>query len=384
MLAHLVTSFATLPDPRCAGRTRHRFLDMLVIAVCAVVAGAETWVDIANYGRMKHVWLASFLEVAHGIPSHDTFRRVFSLVDPQGFERCFRQWAATVGPPLPREVVAVDGKTVRRSFDKGRGQGPLHVVSAFATQQGLSLGQTAVSGKAQELSAIPALLGSLCLAGTIVTLDALGCQQAIARQILAQQADYVLALKGNQGTRHRAVVAYCQATCFDRWATQKADYDALDRSHGRLVRRRAWVLPVTDELLAALLPWPGLRAIIAIETIRQVRHQPGTHAEIRYYLTSCPDAPAVLIQAVRRHWVIENSLHWVLDVVFREDEARSRDRVATRSFAVLRKLAFNLLQQDKSPNSLRTRRQNAGWNDDYMAQLLTGSRQRSQLAQFEF
>lgn len=380
MLNQLLTSFATLPDPRCPGRTRHRLLDLLVIAVCAVMAGAETWVDIAHYGQLKQAWLATFLDLPSGIPSHDTFRRVFSLLDPQQVEQCFRQWMATVAPPLPREVVAVDGKTIRRSFDRARAQGPLHVVSAFATAQGLSLGQVAVTGKGQELAAIPVLLSSLHLANTIVTLDALGCQQAIARQLLAQQADYILALKGNQGRSYRAVKAHCHACCVERWAEYPADYDAFDRRHGRWVRRRAWVLPV-GEHLAGLRTWPGLRAIIVVETIRSVQHQPGTRAEWRYYLTSCPDAPAVLIQAIRRHWAIENSLHWVLDVVFREDEARSRDRVATRNFAVLRKLAFNLLQQGKhQPGSLRTRRRNAGWNDTYLARLLTCARETNRVA----
>ena len=191
------------------------------------------------------------------------------------------------------------------------------------------------------MTAIPVLLSSLALANTSVTVDALGGQRAIARQLLAQQADYIFARKGNQGRSYRAVKTYCQGSCVERWAEYPADYDAFDRRHGRWVRRRAWVLPLGEEL-AGLRTWPGLRAIIAVETIRQVQHQPGTRAEWRYYLTSCPDAPAVLIQAIRRHWAIENSLHWVLDVVFREDEARSRDRVATRHFAVLRKLAFTL------------------------------------------
>ena len=348
---------------------------MLVIAVCAVVAGAETWVDIAYYGQLKQSWLATFLDLPGGIPSHDTFRRVFSLLDPQQVEQCFRHWMATAAPPLPREVVAVDGKTIRRSFDHRRAQGPLHVVSAFATEQGLSLGQVAVTGKGQELAAIPVLLSNLQLVNTIVTLDALGCQQAIARQLLAQQADYILALKGNQGRYYRAVKAYCQACCVERWVQHPADYDAFDHRHGRRVRRRAWVLPLGQDL-AGLRAWPGLQAIIVVETIRQVHYQPGTRAEWRYYLTSCTDAPTVLIQAIRRHWAIENSLHWVLDVVFREDEARSRDQVATRNFALLRKLAFNLLQQGKhQPGSLRTRRRNAGWNDSYMTQLLTCARQ---------
>lgn len=375
MFSQLLTSFATLPDPRCAGRTRHRLRDVLVLAVCAVVAGAETWVDIAHYGQLKQAWLATFLDLPNGIPSHDTFRRVFSLLDPQLLEQCFRQWMATTAPPRPREVVAIDGKTVRRSFDRGRAQGPLHVVSAFSTEQGLSLGQVGVLGKGQELAAIPVLISGLQLANTIVTVDALGCQRAIAQQLLAQQADYIFALKGNQGHYYRAVKTYCQRSCVERWTEYPADYDAFDRRHGRWVRRRAWVLPLGDEV-AALRTWPGLRAVIAVETIRQVQHQPGTHVEWRYYLTSCPDAPAVLIQAIRRHWAIENSLHWVLDVVFREDEARSRDRVATRNFAVLRKLAFNLLQQGKhQPGSLRARRRNAGWNDTYMTQLLTCARQ---------
>ena len=266
MLSQLLTSFAALPDPRCPGRTRHRLLDLLVIAVCAVVAGAETWVDIAHYGQLKQAWLATFLDLPGGIPSHDTFRGVFSLLDPQQVEQCFRHWMATVAPPLPREVVAVDGKTIRRSFDRARAQGPLHVVSAFATAQGLSLGQVAVTGKGQELAAIPVLLSSLQLANTIVTLDALGCQQAIARQLLAQQADYILALKGNQGRYHRAVKAYCHSCCVERWAEYPADYDAFDRRHGRWVRRRAWVLPL-GQALAGLRAWPGLRALIVVETI---------------------------------------------------------------------------------------------------------------------
>lgn len=383
MLSQLLASFATLPDPRCPGRTRHRLLDLLVIAVCAVIAGAETWVDIAHYGQLKQAWLATFLDLSGGIPSHDTFRRVFSLLDPQQVEQCFRQWMAAVAPPLPREVVAVDGKTIRRSFDRGRAQGPLHVVSAFATAQGLSLGQVAVTSKGQELAAIPVLLSSLQLANTIVTLDALGCQQAIARQLLAQQADYILALKGNQGCYHRAVKAYCHACCIDRWEEHPADYDAFDRHHGRWVRRRAWVLPL-DQELAGLRAWPGLRAIIVVETIRSVQHQPGTRAEWRYSLTSCLDAPAVPIQAIRRHWAIENSLHWVLDVVFREDEARSRERVATRNFAVLRKLAFNLLQQGKhQPGSLRTQRRKAGWSDNYLARLLSCARENNRAAASE-
>ena len=195
--------------------------------------------DIAHYGQVKQAWLSTFLELPGGVPSPDTFRRVLSRLDPQVLEQCFRQWMATPAPPLPREVVAIDGKTVRRSFDRGRAQGPPHVVSAFATGQGRGLGPVGVIGKGQELAAIPVLIRGLQLANTVVTVDALGCQRAIARQLLAQQADHIFALKGNQGRCCRAVKTYCQGSCVDRWAEHPADYDAFDRRHGRWVRRRA-------------------------------------------------------------------------------------------------------------------------------------------------
>jgi predicted transposase YbfD/YdcC len=377
MVDGIVESFSALSDPRRPGRVQHKLLDILVIAVSAVIAGAETWTDMANYGVMKKDWLATFLDLKDGIPSHDTFRRVFTLINPSNFEQCFYRWVAGYMEALDREVIAIDGKTVRRSFDKGNQQGPLHIVSAFATEQGLSLGQLAVNGKSNEITAIPELLDSLSLAGNIVTLDAMGCQRAIAQKILDQQADYILALKGNQGNRHKAVVNYCAAACLSRSAPLKPFYDAFDETHGRLVRRRAWVCPEASEL-DALRDWPGIRNVLAIETIRSVAHSYETQAEIRYYLTSCDDAPEVLIQAVRRHWAIENSLHWVLDVTFREDDSRSRDKVATRSFALLRKMALNIVRQDKSNKfSLRGRRQNAGWNNNYMAHLLFGCAKKS-------
>lgn len=347
-----------------------------------MVAGAETWVDIAHYGQLKQAWLTTFLDLPGGIPSHDTFRRVFSLLDPQQVEQCFRQWMATVAPPLPREVVAVDGKTIRRSFDCGRAQGPLHVVSAFATAQGLSLGQVAVTGKGQELAAIPVLLNSLHLTNTIVTLDALGCQQAIARQLLAQQADYILALKGNQGRYHRAIKAYAHACCVDRWAEYSVNHDAFDRRHGRWVRRRAWVLLLGLEL-AGLRAWPGLRAVIVVETIRSVQYQQGTRAEWRYYLTSCRDAPAVLMQAIRRHWAIENSLHWY----WMWSSAKTRPAVVTGSppAILLCYASWSSIfcsREGTSPAAYGPAR-NAGWNDDYLAQPLTYAREHNRVAASE-
>jgi|GWRWMinimDraft_5_1066013.scaffolds.fasta_scaffold15376_1 predicted transposase YbfD/YdcC len=374
MLNGLLDSFSNFPDPRCVGRTRHSFVDTLVIAVCAVIAGAESWVDIADYGHAKEDWLRSFLSLPGGIPSHDTFRRVFSILDPVTFESHFYQWVAGCHAPLDREVIAIDGKTVRGSFDRAAQRGPLHLVSAFATEQGLSLGQLAVDGKSNEITAIPELLACLSLEGNIVTMDAMGCQRAIAQQIIDQKADYILALKGNQKKRHQAVVNYCQRNCLAPGSPRKPDYDAFDESHGRLVRRRGWVYPVNDEL-AQLHDWPGIRNIVMIESIRNVSGSHETSTELRYYLSSCADSPTVQIAAVRKHWAIENSLHWVLDVTFREDDSQIRDQVATRTFALLRKMALNIVRRDtRSKASLRGRRKSAGWSNEYMTHLLFGDK----------
>ena len=368
----LVEHFSALEDPRCAGKVEHRLIDILVIAVCAVIACAESWDDIALYGRNKLGWLQSFLTLANGIPSHDTFRRVFMLIDPGAFEACFTAWAQSFVKAFDREVVAIDGKTVRRSFDRGRAQGPLHLVSAWASGQGLALGQRAVDGKSNEITAIPALLKTLSLKNSIVTLDAMGCQKTIAGRILERGADYLLVLKANHGKAFLAVQECCEQHCFARGATAKAVFDAFDDSHGRVVRRRVFVCPQAASL-EALRTWPGLHTVLAVETIRSVNGSGKLEAEIRYFLSSCRDDPTVLIQAIRRHWTIENGLHWVLDVTFREDDSRVRDRIAARNLAILRKIAINLISRGRTARiSMRARRKQAAWNDDYMLSLLAG------------
>jgi predicted transposase YbfD/YdcC len=368
----LVEHFSALEDPRCSGKVDHRLIDILVIAVCAVIACAESWDDIALYGRNKLGWLRSFLTLANGIPSHDTFRRVFMLIDPDAFEACFSAWAQSFAEAFDREVVAIDGKTVRRSFDRGRAQGPLHLVSAWASEQGLALGQREVDGKSNEITAIPALLETLSLKNCIVTLDAMGCQKTIADRILERDADYLLVLKANHSKTFRAVKECCERHCFARDATGKPVFDAFDDSHGRLVRRRVFVCPEAADL-KALDTWSGLRTVLAVETIRGVNGSGKVEAEIRYFLSSCRDDPTVLVQAIRRHWTIENGLHWVLDVTFREDDSRVRDRTAARNLAILRKIAINLMGRDRTPRiSMRARRKQAAWNDDYMLSLLAG------------
>jgi predicted transposase YbfD/YdcC len=370
-IENLAQYFGAIEDPRCSGKVGHRLLDILVIAVCAVVACAESWCDIALYGRSKLAWLKTFLELANGIPSHDTFRRVFMLIDPDAFEAGFTAWTGSLVAGFEREVVAIDGKTLRRSFDHGREQSPLHLVSAWASAQGLVLGQRCVDGKSNEITAIPALLDQLALQNSIVTLDAMGCQTVIAERILARGGDYLLTLKGNHPLAHTAVVEHFDQHCFGRDASARADCDAFDDTHGRLVRRR--VFASTDAAaLEALSGWPGLHTVLAVEAIRSVNGVPKVESEIRYFLSSCRDDPAILGQAIRSHWAIENALHWVLDVTFREDDSRVRDQRAARNFAVLRKIALNLVGRDRSAKaSVRAKRKKAAWNDRYMLQLLT-------------
>ncbi len=370
-IENLAQYFRTIEDPRCSGKVEHRLRDILVIAVCAVIACADSWDDIALYGRSKLAWLRTFLELPNGIPSHDTFRRVFMLIDPDAFETGFTAWVGSLLSGFEREVVAIDGKTVRRSFDRGREQSPLHVVSAWASEQGLVLGQRSVDGKSNEITAVPELLDQLALQNSIVTLDAMGCQTAIAENILARGGDYLLALKGNHKLAHAAVVEHFDQHCFARGAPGRADCDAFDDTHSRLVRRR--VFASTDAaVLDALSGWPGLRTVLAVESIRSLNSAPTkVGSEIRYFLSSCPDSPAVLGQAIRSHWSVENALHWVLDVTFREDDSRVRDRTAARNLALLRKIALNIVGQDKTTKaSLRGKRKKAAWNDAYMLKLL--------------
>ncbi len=294
------------------------------------------------------------------------------LIDPDAFEAGFAAWVGSLVDRFEREVVAIDGKTVRRSFDHGREQSALHVVSAWASEQGLVLGQRCVDGKSNEITAVPELLNQLALENSIVTLDAMGCQTAIAEKILARGGDYLLTLKGNHPLAHAAVVEHFDQHCFGRDASARADCDAFDDTHGRLVRRRVFA-STEAAALEALSGWPGLRTVLAVESIRSVNSAPKVESEIRYFLSSCPDSPAALGQAIRSHWAVENALHWVLDVTFREDDSRVRDRTAARNLALLRKIALNIVGRDTtSKASVRARRKRAAWNDAYMLQLLLG------------
>jgi predicted transposase YbfD/YdcC len=374
MLEALITELASIEDPRCQWKVEHRLLDILVIAVCAVLGEAETFEDIALYGRCKRAWLGGFLELPNGIPSHDTFRRVFTLIDPDAFERCFLGWVRAVfrpGEGAPRQV-AIDGKTVRRSFDRGKGRSPLHLVSAYATEHGLVLAQRAAEGKGGELAVIPELLDGLDLRGCLVSLDALACQPGIAERILGGGGDYLLALKGNRKKAHAEVKAWFAANAFALGGSLRPFFDAFDDGHGRLVRRRVFACPDVG-VFATLKDWPGLKAVLAVETIRGTPGRGKVTAEIRHYLSSAALPPEALAAAIRNHWRVENGLHWVLDVTFREDASRVRERTAARNLALLRKVALNLARADGSLKaSLRGKRKYAGWDDAFMAALIAG------------
>jgi predicted transposase YbfD/YdcC len=374
MLEALIAAFETIEDPRCAWKVEHRLLDILVIAVCAVLGEAESFEDIALYGRCKRQWLEGFLELPNGIPSHDTFRRVLMLVDPDAFERCFVGWVREVFRPeegAPRQL-AIDGKTVRRSFDRKKGRSPLHLVSAYATEGGIVLAQRATEEKRGGLTVLPDLLDGLDLRGCLVSLDALACRPEIAGRIVDRGGAYLLALKGNRKKVHAEVKAWFAANAFALGGSLRPVFDAFDDGHGRLVRRRVFACPEVG-VLTTLKDWPGLRAVLAVETIRGIPGRGKVTAEIRHYLSSAELPPVALAAAIRNHWRIENGLHWILDVGFREDASRIRERNAARNSGLLRKIALNLARADATLKaSLKGKRKYAGWDDAFMATLIAG------------
>lgn len=369
--SRLLAHFAELPDPRVERAKRHALLDMLAIAVCAVICGADTWVDVAEFGRSKERWLRTFLALPNGIPSHDTFGRVFAALDPAAFERCFVRCVQALAKTTEDRLVAIDGKSARRSHDRSAGQEALHLVSAWAAANGLVLGQVATAEKSNEATAMPLLLEALAVEGCVVTIDAAGCQTAIARQIVARDADYVLALKDNQPTLHELVADHFAVATADPSDATTAQCATFDKGHGRLEIRRCWA---TDDpaILAWLDPdrtWPGLRAIACVEGER--RTAAGVSRARRYYLSSLPADPRTIAAAVRGHWGIETKLHWVLDVAFREDDCRVRTGFAAENFAVLRHLALNQLRRESAARiGIKAKRLKAGWDETYLLAVL--------------
>ena len=381
----LTQHFAALDDPRVERTKLHRLLDIVAIALCAVIAGAESWDDIALFGQTKADWLGQFLTLPNGIPSHDTFNRVFAALDPEQFRAGFQSWVQAIAEVLPTQVIAVDGKTMRGSHDRHLGKSAIHMVSAWATQSQLVLAQGKVDDKSNEITAIPDLLRTLELSGCLVTIDAMGCQRAIAEQISAQGAQYLLALKDNHPDLLDDVadcLTLADAEPYD--GVRHDQHTRVTKAHGRLELHHHTVLadPAHLTWLQTEHQWPGLEALGRVQVERRESDpahpltRPST--EVRYYLLSQVMSAEAFGAAVRSHWGIENQVHWILDVTFHEDASRMRAGHAAENVAVLRHIALNLLRQTTTmaphgPRSLKAQRLKAAWDTDYLLQILAAS-----------
>ena len=362
--------FANLTDPRLDRTKRHALLDIFILALCATIGGANGWADIERFGKAKLDFFRRFLELPNGIPSHDTFGRVFARLDPAALLTCIQNWLAAFRASVDRELVAIDGKTMRGSFDSAAAQNPLHVVSAWASEARLVLGQVSVDSKSNELTAIPLLLELLDLKGGIVTIDALGCQKDIAAAVRQREADYVLTVKDNQPTLlmtiHEAFMAHAESDFTDPTLRR---FKTVERGHGRDETREYFVAAAPDELIRNG-EWKDVASIGMVQRTRIVDGK--VTEEIVYYLSSLPPKVKTLTRAVRGHWGIENRLHWSLDVNFADDQSRVRKDHGPANLGMLRRLALSILQQDtSSKDSLRGKRLSAGWDEGRLLKILT-------------
>jgi predicted transposase YbfD/YdcC len=363
----IAEAFADLPDPRLERNQLHKLTDILTIALCAVISGAEGWEQVAEYGRSKEAFFRRFLELPNGIPSHDTFYRVFTRLDPDAFAVCFGRWMAAACAGTGLVPVAVDGKSARRSR-AGTFTGRLHLVSAWAAESRLILGQVSVAEGSHEIAAIPELLKVLDLAGAVVTIDAAGCQVEIAAQIREQGGDYLLAVKGNQPTLHEAVTAVFERACAADFAGVKHDgHESVADGHGRHEERCVAVVYDPEGLPAA---WPDVAAVVFVGREREVGGENTSTAH--YYITSHRGGAAALGRLIRGHWGVENHLHWALDVAFREDESRTRAGHAGANLGMLRRVAVSLLRKAGDHGSIQTRRMKAAWDDEFLLKVLQG------------
>ena len=359
--------FKDLPDPRQAGKVIYPLLEVLLLCLLAVLAGAETFVDIARFGEKKLDLLRRFRPFLHGTPAHDHLGDILSVLDAEQFERCFVNWVAAL-TGAPREVIAIDGKTLRRSGAKKDAQAAVHMVSAFAAHQRLVLGQVRVADKSNEIVAIPKLLDLLALEGAVVTIDAIGCQREIARKILEKRADYVLALKGNQGALRDDVEVFAAEQKAKGFKDTKVTrHETVDGDHGRIETRTYTAIHDVD-WLKERHDWPGLEGVVTVESAREIGDK--IERETRFYITSLAWLACQLGPVIRSHWAIENSLHWVMDMVFRDDECRVRTDHGPANFTTLKHIAHNIVRKAPGKDSLRLRRKTAAWDDDFLASLL--------------
>jgi predicted transposase YbfD/YdcC len=353
-----------IEDPRHHNK-RHRLSDMLVIALCALISGADSWTQVAEYGRSKLAWFSEFLQLPSGIPSHDTFGRLFARIDPKSFQNFFTRWVQDLSESLMGKTVAIDGKTLRGSHDKINGKSPIHMVSAWASDIRLVLGQLKTDDKSNEITAIPELIKMLALKGAIVTIDAMGCQKKITDAIIKEEADYVIQVKDNQQRLHEDIALFFQDpvnACFHTFET-------IDGDHGRVETRRYFT---TDDIdwLQGKHEWAGIKTICMVNRERYVNGK--TSAETSYFISSLENKTPAIANAIREHWGIENGLHWCLDISFREDLSRVRKDHAPENLGILRHMAINLLKREKSlKGGIQSKRLKAAWDHDYLLKILT-------------
>lgn len=358
----LIDFFADMKDPRMDRCKKHNLVDIVAISICAVLCGADSWDEIEKFGNSKWKWLKTFLELPNGIPSHDTFNRLFSNLDPNVFEAAFGNWVASLMVAVKGEVVAIDGKTIRGA--KVNGKSPIHMVSAWACENSLVLGQVKVSEKSNEITAIPELLSKLVMEGCIVTIDAMGCQENIASDIKNANADYVLAVKGNQGSLYEEIQDEF------RFVGNPPQKTVIDFGHGRIETRKCTVLN-RFEHISNPKKWAGLKSMVRMESTREFKKSGKTENATRYYISSLDADEKEFQKIIRNHWHVENKLHWVLDVSFGEDASRKRSGNASQNFSLITKIALNLAKNEKTCKlGVKSKRKLAGWDENYLLTLL--------------